>query len=85
MYVDNFLYTNTLHLYNNCFTINIMLNFLKPPAHKELLPDEKIDKEYKKLRLQVFWGIFIGYAGFYIVRISANGVVSIFTPLNFLS
>ncbi|KAA6315676.1 hypothetical protein EZS27_033898, partial [termite gut metagenome] len=28
----------------------------------------KIDKEYKKLRLQVFWGIFIGYAGFYIVR-----------------
>jgi OPA family glycerol-3-phosphate transporter-like MFS transporter len=45
-----------------------MINFFKPPAHKDLLPDEKIDKEYKKLRLQVFLGIFIGYAGFYIVR-----------------
>lgn len=28
----------------------------------------KIDKEYKKLRLQVFLGIFIGYAGYYLVR-----------------
>ncbi|GAB6121574.1 glycerol-3-phosphate transporter [Dysgonomonas termitidis] len=45
-----------------------MFNFLKPPAHKDLLPNEKIDKEYKKLRLQVFLGIFIGYAGYYLVR-----------------
>lgn len=45
-----------------------MFNFLKPPAHKDLLPDEKIDKEYKKLRLQVFLGAFIGYAGYYFIR-----------------
>lgn len=32
------------------------------------LPKERVDKEYKKLRLQVFLGIFIGYAGYYLVR-----------------
>jgi len=45
-----------------------MIKFLKPPAHKEILPAEKIDPEYKRLRLQVFMGIFIGYAGYYLVR-----------------
>ncbi|MCA5005259.1 glycerol-3-phosphate transporter [Sphingobacterium bovistauri] len=45
-----------------------MLNFLKPPKHKELLPEDKIDSEYKKLRLQVFAGIFFGYAAYYFVR-----------------
>ncbi|MFV0590807.1 MAG: glycerol-3-phosphate transporter [Draconibacterium sp.] len=43
-------------------------SILKPPAHKELLPKEKIDPTYKKLRLQVFLGIFLGYAGYYLVR-----------------
>jgi OPA family glycerol-3-phosphate transporter-like MFS transporter len=28
----------------------------------------KIDKKYKKLRFQVFLGIFVGYAGYYLVR-----------------
>ncbi|PID62525.1 MAG: glycerol-3-phosphate transporter [Ignavibacteriae bacterium] len=45
-----------------------MINFLKPAPHKEILPAEKIDKNYKRLRLQVFLGIFIGYAGYYLVR-----------------
>lgn len=46
-----------------------MMNFLKPAAHKPIMTDEKkVDKEYKKLRLQVFMGIFIGYAGYYLVR-----------------
>ena len=45
-----------------------MFNFLKPPKHKELLPDNKIDPEYKKLRIQVFIGIFLGYAAYYFVR-----------------
>ena len=44
------------------------MQFLKPAAHREALPAEKIDPEYKKLRLQVFLGIFIGYAGYYLVR-----------------
>jgi OPA family glycerol-3-phosphate transporter-like MFS transporter len=45
-----------------------MWNFLKPPAHKPLLPKEKIDPTYKRLRLQVFLGAFIGYAGYYFIR-----------------
>ena len=44
-----------------------MGNFLAPPAHKPEMTGN-VDKEYKKLRWQVFLGIFIGYAGFYIVR-----------------
>ncbi|MDL2230273.1 glycerol-3-phosphate transporter [Alistipes sp. OttesenSCG-928-L06] len=45
-----------------------MWNFLKPAPHKPMIPEGKVDKEYKKLRLQVFLGIFIGYAGYYLVR-----------------
>jgi OPA family glycerol-3-phosphate transporter-like MFS transporter len=45
-----------------------VMQILKPAAHRQALPGEKIDPEYKKLRLQVFLGIFIGYAGYYLVR-----------------
>lgn len=42
---------------------------LFPPApHKELLPLNRIDPEYKKQRIKVFLGIFLGYAGYYLVR-----------------
>lgn len=45
-----------------------MWKFLRPEAHRALMTEEKVDSEYKKLRLQVFIGIFIGYAGYYLVR-----------------
>lgn len=45
-----------------------MFNIFKPAPHKEQLPASRIDPEYKKLRLQVFLGIFLGYAGYYFVR-----------------
>ncbi len=45
-----------------------MKNFLAPPSYKKQLPKEKIDDTYKRLRLQVFLGIFIGYAAYYLVR-----------------
>ena len=45
-----------------------MWSFLKPAAQKPLLPESEIAPTYNKLRWQVFVGIFIGYAGFYIVR-----------------
>lgn len=45
-----------------------MLQIFKPASHKEQIASEKIDTTYKKLRLQVFLGIFIGYAGYYLVR-----------------
>lgn len=44
------------------------LQLLQPAAHKRRLPDEQIDPTYKKLRLQVFLGIFPGYAGYYLLR-----------------
>jgi len=42
--------------------------FLKPARFTQPLPAQQIDPAYKKLRLQVFLGIFIGYAGYYLVR-----------------
>jgi MFS transporter, OPA family, glycerol-3-phosphate transporter len=48
---------------------------LKPAAHKQLLPPQEIDNTYKKLRLQVFLGIFIGYAGYYLVRKNFSMVI----------
>ena len=45
-----------------------MLNFLAPPPDKERRIKDQIDPTYKKLRLQVFLGIFVGYAGYYLVR-----------------
>src|SRR5690606_14695061 len=44
------------------------MSLIKPAQHKERLPLERIDPEYKRLRLQVFLGIFLGYAGYYLVR-----------------
>ncbi|MDR0712906.1 MAG: phosphoglycerate transporter protein PgtP [Bacteroidales bacterium] len=45
-----------------------MNSFLSPPPHRELLPEEKVDNAYRRLRWQVFAGVFIGYAGYYLVR-----------------
>ena len=43
-------------------------DFMAPPAHKQPLPAEKIDKEYKQMRWKVFIGIYLGYAAYYLVR-----------------
>lgn len=45
-----------------------MMKFLAPPAYKPEQTGPEADARYKKMRWQVFIGIFIGYAGFYIVR-----------------
>ena len=45
-----------------------MIGIFKPKPHIERLPQEQIDPLYKKLRWQVFLGIFVGYAGYYLVR-----------------
>lgn len=37
-----------------------------PPAPR--LPEAEVKRKYPQLRLQVFMGIFIGYAGFYLIR-----------------
>ena len=45
-----------------------MSRFFDPPAAKEKLPAEKVDKTYKSMRIKVFLGAFLGYAGYYLVR-----------------
>lgn len=45
-----------------------MKNILAPAPHKPLLPADKINSRYSYLRWQVFLGVFIGYAGYYLVR-----------------
>ncbi len=43
-------------------------NFFNPPSDTTSMHEDNIDATYKKLRLQVFLGIFVGYAGYYLVR-----------------
>lgn len=45
-----------------------MFGIFKPKAHINRLPGEKIDSAYSRLRWQLFIGIFVGYAGYYLVR-----------------
>lgn len=45
-----------------------MFKILEPPKEKALLPKEKIDSEYKRMRTKVFLGAFLGYAAYYLVR-----------------
>ena len=45
-----------------------IFNFLHTAPHISKLPTQKIDARYKKLRWQIFIGVTIGYAGYYLVR-----------------
>jgi OPA family glycerol-3-phosphate transporter-like MFS transporter len=45
-----------------------MIGLLKPAAAAPALPARRVDAEYRRLRRRVFIGIFIGYAGYYLVR-----------------
>ena len=49
-----------------------MMDFLKAAEHRPRLADKDIDPSYKRLRWQIFFGIFFGYAGFYLVRLNFN-------------
>ena len=45
-----------------------MFEYFRPAKHISRIPNEQINTAYKRNRLKVFLGIFIGYAGFYLVR-----------------
>jgi OPA family glycerol-3-phosphate transporter-like MFS transporter len=45
-----------------------MFGLLKTAAPIASLPADAVDPEYRRLRRQVFAGIFVGYAAFYLVR-----------------
>lgn len=44
------------------------MGYFKPAKHISRLPKDKIDSEYSRLRWRMFLSIFIGYAGYYLVR-----------------
>ena len=59
-----------------------MLKFLQQPPYQEVHgPD--VDGRYKRMRLQVFIGAFIGYAGFYLVRKNLSMAIPAMAPLGF--
>ena len=60
-----------------------MASFLAPPAAKPAQTGPDADAKYKKLRWQVFIGIFIGYAGFYLVRKNFSMAIPMLAPFGF--
>lgn len=61
-----------------------MSRFLAPPPYiPESAPGKATDSRYRKLRLQVFLGIFIGYAAFYIVRKNFSMAIPMLKPFGF--
>jgi MFS transporter, OPA family, glycerol-3-phosphate transporter len=45
-----------------------MFSILRPAPDIAPLPAARVDAEYRRLRRQIFVGIFIGYAAYYLVR-----------------
>src|SRR5688572_32886938 len=45
-----------------------MIGLLRPAPHVAPLPLDRVDPEYRRLRRRVYAGIFVGYAGYYLVR-----------------
>src|SRR6202158_3256721 len=45
-----------------------MIGWCKPAAFAAPLPVAEVDPTYRRLRKRVFIGIFVGYAGYYLVR-----------------
>lgn len=56
---------------------------LAPPPFKPEQTGPPADARYRRLRRQVFAGIFIGYAGFYIVRKNFSMAIPMLVPLGF--
>ncbi len=60
-----------------------MLKFLQQPPYKQAQTGAAADAKYRRLRLQVFLGAFIGYAGFYLVRKNLSMAIPAMAPLGF--
>ena len=61
-----------------------MIGFLKQPAYKPAQTGPEADSRYKRMRLQVFLGAFIGYAGFYLVRKNLSMAIPAMASLGFV-
>ena len=60
-----------------------MFSYLQQPPHQPEITGPEADARYKKLRLKVFLGAFIGYAGFYLVRKNLSMAIPAMAPLGF--
>lgn len=60
-----------------------MLAFLRQPAYRPAETGPAADARYRRLRLQVFIGAFVGYAGFYLVRKNLSMAIPAMEPLGF--
>ena len=60
-----------------------MLKFLQQPAYLPAQTGPEADAKYKRMRLQVFVGAFIGYAGFYLVRKNLSMAIPAMAALGF--
>jgi OPA family glycerol-3-phosphate transporter-like MFS transporter len=60
-------------------------SWLSAPPHKPRLADEVVRKLYPRLRMQVFLGIFIGYAGYYLIRNNVPLVATLLRDENGIS
>ena len=60
------------------------MNLLKQPAYKPEQTGPEADAKYKRMRLQVFLGAFIGYSGFYLVRKNFSMAIPALAPLGFV-
>ncbi|MDR3297031.1 MAG: MFS transporter [Prevotellaceae bacterium] len=56
------------------------MKFFQPPAHKPQIDTERVSDTYKRMRLKVFLGAFLGYAAYYLVRknlsLAAPGMIA---------
>ena len=48
------------------------MSFLTAAQHRPLRAAGEIEPSYRRLRWQIFVGIFVGYSGFYLVRLNFN-------------
>lgn len=53
------------------------MSFLSAPPAVPRIPEERLDKTYKTWRFNVFMGIFLGYAAFYLIRNNVSLVSAI--------
>ena len=53
-------------------SLSFISNLYKPAPFIQRLPEDNVDDEYKRYRAQIMGTIFVGYAGYYLVRSNIN-------------
>jgi len=53
-------------------SLPLIFQLYKPAPFIKRLPEERVDPEYKRYRMQILSTIFVGYAGYYLVRSNIN-------------